>query len=338
MCASKFKTPIISVLMPVFNEEKYLDVCLQSIVDQDFSNWELIAVDDFSSDRSCEILDYYSRKHPRIKFQKNRLKGIIPALQLALRSASGEIVSRMDADDIMPVDKLSTMYSSLKSLGPGNVVSGKVTYFSDSTLHNGFKKYETWINQQLYYEDIYKECTLPSACWMAYKEDLMRVGGFDDAAYPEDYDLLFRFYKHDLSILGIDKPLHLWRDHPERASRTDPNYKDQNFFHLKVKYFFDLDWKEDQNLVVWGAGRKGKSLVKEIMKQRQDTISFQWLSDNEKKVGKHIYGHLVESRDILTEVNKKQVIVAISDQKFQVHKGKLYEELGLDPKDIFEFC
>lgn len=321
--------------MPVFNEEKHLEECVQSIINQDFKDWELIAIDDFSTDQSFQVLGQFGRIDERITVMQNDSKGIIPALKKAFLIAQGNLCTRMDADDIMPSHKLSKMVDRLSLLGKGHVVSGKVKYFSREQLQGGFIKYEGWINQQQYYGDIYRECTLPSACWMAYRSDLLEINAFIDTQYPEDYDLLFKFYKHDFTIHGIDHILHLWRDHPNRASRNDPHYKDQNFFPLKVNYFLELDRINTQPLYLWGAGQKGKSLAKTLLTQ---DIKFQWVTENHSKIGQNIYGVILQDSLSLRSPIDKQVITAISDKAFQKNRDDIVQAIHYSGNRYFHFC
>ena len=134
---------LISILMPVKNAEPFLQECLDSILAQDIQNWELIAIDDGSEDNSHSILLEYSFKDERIYPLSNIGKGIIPALQLAFENCSGNVITRMDADDIMVVEKLSTLLGNLKLKGTGNIAIGMVEYFSGSQLGNGYKIYES---------------------------------------------------------------------------------------------------------------------------------------------------------------------------------------------------
>jgi len=329
------KPPDVSILMPVFNEELYLHSCIESIIKQSFRNWELIIVDDFSSDDSFSLLGQFANNDQRIKLLRNKEKGIIPALKLAFANTSGRLITRMDADDIMPQQKLERLSSNLRKLGSGNIVSGKVKYFSDGILNDGFLKYEHWINEQKFLENIYKECTLPSACWMAFKSDLLSIDAFNSSQYPEDYDLLFKFYEAKLRINGLDDVLHLWRDHPLRASRTDPNYADQNFFSLKVEAFKKIDLKSNSNLYLWGAGKKGKALAVELVKQG---LPFRWVTQNQKKIGKHIYDVLIEDAKILSSNIDKQIITAISDRNFQDNKSHIIRQVHFSGNEYYQFC
>ena len=83
--------PLISILTPVKNTAPYLSGCIDSILNQSNSKWELLAVDDFSTDNTFQILQSFERKDSRIKAFKNAEKGIIPALQLGLSKEKIEL-------------------------------------------------------------------------------------------------------------------------------------------------------------------------------------------------------------------------------------------------------
>jgi len=332
--------PLISILMPVRNASAYLDECLQSIIYQTEKHWELLAVDDHSSDNSFEILQKYASQDPRITIFKNIEKGIIPALQLAFKKSSGELITRMDADDIMRQQKLELLKKQLLQKGKGHVCTAFVEYFSETPLGDGYQKYQNWLNEltskNQNFNDIYKECVIPSPCWMVFREDLFRNGAFDPDIYPEDYDLVFRFYKNGLIVTAVKEPLHQWRDYAERSSRTDPNYADQSFLDLKVKYFLELDYDKNRNLILWGAGKKGKYLAKQFLLKE---ISFRWISNNERKTGLSISGNVLEDFKVIKSIQNPQIIIAVAapdDQKeIEVFLHSIYLKKG---KHYFFFC
>lgn len=324
--------------MPVFNAEKTLIACIKSILSQTMTDWELIAINDFSEDGSETILSSFSNQDNRIIVHSNLEKGIIPALKLAYNNASGRIITRMDADDLMPAYKLQSLSDTLQLKGKGHLAVGKVSYFAFSKLGGGYINYQNWLNtlidQNSHWSNIYKECVIPSACWAAYKDDLTRIDAFTDAQYPEDYDLAFRFYENGLKVIPISETLHFWRDHPERASRNDENYADQNFFPLKLSYFLKIDFNSNSTLCLWGAGKKGKALAKLLLNKQ---IKFQWFTNNKKKTGRDIYGIILKSTEKLKQLGPKQVITIIADQEFQKNKLNLYERFGLAEREVFEF-
>lgn len=307
------KKPIVSVLMPVKNTELFLTECLDSILNQSFENWELIAVDDNSEDNSWPILTSYSQKDNRIKIIKNDSSGIISALNLAYKHSSGDFITRMDSDDIMEHEKLELMKNQLELKGRGHLAVGLVKYFSDTELGEGYRNYAVWLNNltssQSNFSDIYKECSIPSPCWMLCREDFDSCGAFNSQVYPEDYDLAFRFRKAELKVASVNKVIHQWRDYDSRTSRIDKNYSDNRFFQLKIDHFLDQDYSQDAPLVIWGAGNKGKKIASLLAEKR---IQFHWICNNSNKIGREIYGTYLKDLIILNKSTKSQIIVSVS--------------------------
>jgi glycosyltransferase involved in cell wall biosynthesis len=331
---------LISVVMPVKNTAQYLNECLDSILKQSYTNWELLIVDDGSTDESFNILKSYSDNDNRITIFKNNGSGIIDALRLAYSNSLGEMITRMDSDDIMSLDKLEVMSTNLMGAGKGNIALGLVKYFSESGVGDGFKRYEEWLNGLTElgnnFNEIYKECVVPSPCWMLYREDLEKCVAFSSDRYPEDYDLTFRFYINGLKPIPCNKVLHYWRDYPTRASRTDANYADSTFIEIKTHYFLEQEYDENKNLVLWGAGGKGKALAQLLIKSGVDFI---WICDNPKKIGKHIYDKEILPINELDNINNTQSIVSVANPKSQLEIQKYFESKGeVSMSDYYFFC
>ncbi len=322
--------------MPVKNSTPFLEDCLNSIIKQSEKNWELIAVDDHSSDNSFLILQKYAIKDPRIKVFQNKGKGIIDALRLAYSKCKGSFITRMDSDDLMPPQKLIILKKILQKNGTGIVATGGVKYFADYPLGNGYLRYEKWLNELTYKESnfsaIYKECVIPSPCWMVYREDFEKIEAFNPNTYPEDYDLCFRFYKYGLQVKSSQEILHLWRDYSHRTSRTDKHYSDNRFFDIKINYFLELDRDKTQTLILWGAGKKGKFLAKKLLVKE---VSFYWISNNLKKIDQDIYGKIIQSTHLIQEQSMSQLILTISSPSEQIHIKNI---LRNSKHQVFWFC
>lgn len=305
--------PKVSIVLAYKNTVEFLPECLDSILHQTYSNWELIAVNDHSTDGADQLLASYAQKDPRIRIFDSPGERLNPALQEAQRHIQGSLVNRMDSDDKMPLDKLESMVAAWKSVGKGHVIAGGTQHFrDDDEVGEGFKRYDRWLNavarDQRHLEEIYTECVIPSHCWMMHAEDFAAVGGFTDV-YPEDYDLTFRIYQHGLNIVGMDKVLHHWRDRSERISRTWDEYKDNRYFELKLRYFLPLDRDESRPLVLWGAGRNGKDMARLLLAAGQ---SFHWVTDNPNKIGHNVYGVIMESLDAVPVIENPQIMIVVA--------------------------
>jgi glycosyltransferase involved in cell wall biosynthesis len=334
------QNPLISILIPFKNTAKFLPECIQSITNQTYTNWELIIVDDNSTDISFSIVEGFSNIDSRIKLFKNNGNGIIDALQLALNKSIGELITRMDSDDIMFPNKLEVLSTNLIKYGKGHLAVGKVKYFSKNGIGDGYAKYEQWLNRLTQtgsnFTEIYKECVIPSPCWMTYKDDLLACDGFNPNRYPEDYDLAFRFYKNNLKCIPCDNMLHYWRDYEIRTSRTHEHYAENHFIALKLHYFLELNYIKEKSLTIWGAGNKGKVLAKALVKKE---IPFNWICDNPNKIGRDIYGQELKPFQYLEDIQNPQSIITVANVNSQNQIKTYLKKQNMTPmKDYFFFC
>ena len=246
----------------------------------------------------------------------------------------------MDSDDIMVANRIETMVALLQKYGKGHVSVGQVKYFSNRGISDGYSRYEVWLNQLTSkgknYSEIYKECVIPSPCWLVNRDDFEKCQGFEPDRYPEDYDLTFRFYKYRLKVIPCNEVLHLWRDYDTRTSRTHEHYAQNYFLDIKLHYFLELDYDHTKPLVIWGAGFKGKKIAKGLVEKN---VAFTWLCDNPNKINKEIYGQKLHHFSILSELNRPQSIITVANEDDQKEIVNYLDDLQQRPmQDYFFFC
>ncbi len=155
----------------------------------------------------------------------------------------------------MPADRLYLMKEKLDQCVGPTIVTGLVKYFSDQPISEGYQKYEQWINQinlsNSQWKNIYRECVIASPNWLMKTDELRAIGGFDQLTYPEDYDLVFRWYQHRFEIKTMNHVTLFWREHPDRTSRNSNHYDQEHFFNLKIRRFIELDWNSEP-VILWG--------------------------------------------------------------------------------------
>jgi glycosyltransferase involved in cell wall biosynthesis len=323
--------------MPFKNPGKYIIPCIESIINQTYKNWELIAVNDHSNDGSYLQAMSYANRHINIHVINSDGKGIINALQCGYKHSRGDYIHRMDSDDIMPTDKLENM---LEAMSPNCLVTGLVDYFSDDfDLGDGYKKYTDWINNSMTSDDlwrgIYKECPIPSSGWLIHRDDFEAMGAFNSSFIPEDYDFSFRLYQSGMDLRVVPQVIHYWRDSTNRTSRTKSSYFPENYFDLKVYYFLEIDRDNSISLMLWGAGKKGKKIAKSLI---YNGIGFTWVTDNPSKFGVNIYDQLVQSRNDVNLKNYQQII-AISSPREQNEIQSVLDGMELKNRmNYFWFC
>lgn len=333
--------PLVSIIIPAKNESHFIGECLDSIKNQTFSDWEVIVIDDNSDDSTFEIVQKYALNDNRIKVLKNDGIGIIHALRLAFRTTEGMYITRMDADDRMKPNKIEVLYGGLCDFGEGFIAVGGVEYFSENKkLGDGYKRYEQWLNNLTMegenFKDIFKECVIPSPCWMVHRTDLNKVNAFEENRYPEDYDLAFRFYEAGFKVVPTSEIIHEWRDYPTRTSRTDEHYSDQTFTTIKVHYFLKIHFNSEKKIVIIGDGNRGKALAKQLTDK---SIDFEWLGNNPNKIGKHIYDKVIQPIDEDFIFDDKQLLVTISNKTYKQKIKKFFDEIKLNEhEDYFWFA
>ncbi len=332
--------PLISILTPFKNSESFLEECLDSVLGQSLTNWEMIMVDDHSTDKSRELVMSYAERDERIRCMSNDQHGIIHALRKAFNLSKGKMITRMDSDDIMVPVKLERMSSQLINEGAGHIALGLVKYFPENVVSEGYREYESWINGLTKagsnFTELYKECVIPSPCWMVFREDLQRCGAFNENFYPEDYDLTFRFFAKGLKCLPCREILHLWRDYLIRTSKTHVHYQQEYFLNLKTRYFLKLHYDSSRPLSLWGAGSKGKQIAEFLLTQK---IKFHWISHNPGKIGKKIQNQKVLPIDEFEALTNPQSIVTVADKSAQSDIRSFMRERKMQVmEDFFFFC
>lgn len=144
---------LISIILPVYNSEKYLNNCIESIINQSYKNWELIIVDDCSTDSSSKILEYYSLKYPNVVvLRQNTNSGAGSSRNLGLRKASGSFIAFIDSDDIWDNDKLNNQivfmkknncaisFHSYRLIDEGGLSKNKIIYATESLNYYSYLK------------------------------------------------------------------------------------------------------------------------------------------------------------------------------------------------------
>jgi len=213
------KKPIISVVMPVYNSEKYVSEAIKSILKQTFKDFELIIIDDCSTDKTFKIINEYTKQDTRIKYFRNQQNlGCTASLNKGLKHAKGKYLARMDADDVSHKERFK---EQVKILDKGyDLVGTNIIFVDEKGKKKGTRKYS---------EDIKKiirlESPLAHPSTMFRTSFLKKTGTYNEKYYSaQDYDLWIRFYLNNAKITNIQKELLKYRLHKE----TIKNIKTKN--------------------------------------------------------------------------------------------------------------
>ncbi|WP_269540036.1 glycosyltransferase [Cerasicoccus fimbriatus] len=310
--------PQVSVLLPVRNAEDTLELAVRSIMAQSLYAWELLLVDDHSTDSTGAIARKLSQADPRIRCQMNPGRGIVDALNFAIQSSEGRYLVRMDADDIATFHRLETQIRFLEENPDIGIVGSCVTYIGDREKFLGYANYVDWINSLITPADIerYRFVESPFAHpSVAFRRSVVEeFGGYKNGDFPEDYELWLRWADAGVRMGKCPEFLLHWRDSETRLSRTDPRYDVDVFYQLKAYYLHR--WLKRtfarRELYVWGAGRTTRKRLQHLRRLGVKVAAFIDIDPN--KIGQEIEGISVRSPDELPEPGPAGVIIYVGSR------------------------
>lgn len=201
------KQPLISIIMPAYNAERYLHQAVDSILRQTYTNWELIIVDDGSQDKTWLIAKGYARKDKRIIVKQQQNQGVVMAANLAASMANGEYITRHDSDDISFDTKLEDFIKTLEKNPDAIVVTGSIEVISEKSefLYKDFvPTTDRDIKRSLHLRN-----PIPNGATLIKKSAFDKVGGYSNV-FAEDCDLWVKLYQQG-QFVGTKTFVYRWR-------------------------------------------------------------------------------------------------------------------------------
>ncbi len=249
-------------------------------------------MDDGSVDETFRRLTDWSRDDFRVRVLQTGGRGLVAALATGLAAARGELVARMDADDMAEPERLEKQVA-LMDEDPRIAASGTdVRYFPREQVRNGARRYEAWINgldsPGEIARDIFVECPIPHPTLMIRRHVLLGVGGYRELGWPEDYDLVLRLWAAGYRMAKVPEVLLHWRESPDRVSRTDRRYAEVEFRRIKIFFLQRTLLAAGRDAVVWGAGPIGKTFARELAAAGTRVRAF--VDIDPAKIGQEIHG------------------------------------------------
>ena len=348
--------PKVSIVLPSYNGEKYIRQSIESVINQTFTDWELIIVNDCSSDRTREIVGEYSSKDKRISLINNDVNQKLPkSLNIGFRVAKGEYLTWTSDDNMYETNALDEMTayldvhidcmfvcSDMRSIDVNGMIieDGTHVEYSDEKM-------------------LIADCV--GASFMYRKSAADEVGQYDESLFlVEDYDYWLRFLFRYGSIGYIDKPLYAYRRHGGSLKETKENDINRQLCRLRKKYLnqyleFDKEtlssiffgWMKygiqleeikplvccripelsivvnptKKRKIIYGAGAKGLETYKLLNGQTA------YFADGDvKKVGTKLNGIDIISVDEMIKKSKDyEIVIAVDEMKIWQLLKKLYE-------------
>ena len=216
----------ISVIVPVYNVEAYLERCVESILQQTYAHFELILINDGSTDSSGQICDHLASQYENIKVYHIENSGVSNARNMGIQLATGSWVTFIDSDDFVTQDYLATLASAVEGENIGFVIAPlhhiKNGIVTDLPPHSG--KTELWSTEETMKELLMTTRTSFFPVAKLFKRDLLADEKFN-TNYHLAEDALFLtelLLKTRCSSVFIDKPIYYY-DHREGSATTSVN-------------------------------------------------------------------------------------------------------------------
>lgn len=223
--------PLVSVIMPVYNASEFIRASVESILDQSYSDIELILINDGSSDNSLEILKSYNDK--RIKLINNESnKGLIDSLNEGISHSSGKYIARMDADDISHFNRIKKQVELLEKNQEADIVATHTNGTKKTLYHTRYLNSEE-IRSRLLFDNIFPHPTV------MFRKDLFDRTGIrynKEFLHAEDYAMwlaLFETAKYAL----IPEPLLQYREHGGQVSKLNRETQKCSVLKAQLKIF-----------------------------------------------------------------------------------------------------
>lgn len=211
---------LVSVVIPVYNGEKYIEECLESVYQQTYRPIEVVVVDDGSTDNSLEVIEN-SPGEKKIISQQN--KDVSHARNTGVQNASGEFIAFLDQDDLWHHEKLEKQIQAFSDNPEVDLVFSDLIKFNDEGKKRRAKdrhKYASRLNDQNLFEMLVRKNVLMPSGVMVRKKSFVRAGMFD-AQFKTcgDYEMWLRMAAKGMKFRYLPEPLTLYRQHEENNSK-----------------------------------------------------------------------------------------------------------------------
>lgn len=343
------KQPKVSIVLPTYNGEKYIKESIDSILYQSLSDWELIIVDDCSTDITLDIVKNYAKEDDRIKVIHNKKnQGLPRSLNIGFGYSKGNFLTWTSDDNFYLKDALEKMYNYLNTnKNIYMVCAGMEAIDSYGTKIGPFEKYKK--NEMFLYNCV-------GACFMYKRKVLEEVGNYDEEMFlVEDYDYWLRILKQYGFIGYIEEVLYLYRYHKNSLTQMKSkniqkklldlrkknidwllkNLKNNKAYICRIYYEFiekdediiefeerifeflpeiklDLPKKDNRKkIILFGAGNYGEKALDFL----KDKVAY-FVDSDTTKIGTYKEGiEIISTKKLLDIYNNYEVVVSVGSEK-----------------------
>ena len=300
--------PLISIIIPVYKVEKYLRICLDSVISQTFQNWQAICINDGSPDLSPKILNRYAQFDKRIKVIHQKNQGLSMARNNGLKYATGKYILFLDSDDFIHPQLLEICYT-LAEKENADLVSFHYSNFKYDDIISCPKytlkdlKY-TITNAPLFYQKkSYKNKILTTVWSKLYRKDFIQDLKFIPGITMEDYPYTYAVLAKNPQTIMLNLPLYYYAFNPNSISASNLSIKKIQDYHDGLNAIIDIYEKvgiKEKNFVKYelfpNILKQQLNKIKHSKKEIQDELYKEFskeLNDLYKKGWLKFWGHKI---------------------------------------------
>lgn len=238
---------MISIIIPIYNVEKYLEKCLDSILNQTYKNLEIILIDDGSTDNSPNICNSYCEKDKRIKIIHKNNEGVSSARNKGIELSKGKYIVFIDSDDYVSNEHIEVLYDCIISNNVDLVISNLIDISEDGIILNNEEKESFLMNKDQCLKELLSEDNFYHlCCGNIYRKDLLEKIRFNcKYRIAEDLDFLYRYIKQISSAYFLSKNTYYYLK--REGSATNSIYSEKWNDELKICNFIISEMVELEN-------------------------------------------------------------------------------------------
>ncbi len=272
-------TPLISVIIPVYNVEKYIEMSIKSVIEQSYKNIEIILVDDGSTDNSGNICDTFARKDNRVRVIHKKNSGVSAARNTGINASEGEYICFIDSDDYITEDYVKHMYDVAVKYDTDITTSNQFKIWNDGKTVELFKRNEPYgtvtlksgtetLSDMLYGKTCYATC-----CCKLYKKDIFKDIRFPEYRMGEDSFTMYKCFLKATSVAHLYQPDYYYVQHESSAMHSVDYSRFYDYIELSDA-FMRIVSKNHPELFLPAVNRLIENNFWVYMKMRKEPVKY----------------------------------------------------------------
>jgi glycosyltransferase involved in cell wall biosynthesis len=304
---------VISVVLPYRDAATTLGEAIESVLADLSPDDELVAIDDGSRDDSASLVDALAQRDRRLRPIACVTRGLVGALTAGVSASRGELLARMDADDVSLPGRFAAERAALESDASLGAVGVQVEAFP--AAGEGMQRYLVWQNaltsRAQHAHAIFVEAPLCHPSTMIRRAALDAVGGFRDVEWAVDYDLWLRLDAAGYGLAKVPRVLFRWRMRPDSMTWTSPKNTAARFLAARAHFLARRLREHGRAFAVWGAGKTGRRLARALEAHALAPAAF--VDIDPRKIGRTARGlAIVDAEEALARAARGDWLLVVA--------------------------